>query len=89
MFQKIEEGRGFTNPGIKVEFANISGQDHEFSKIPRFVTCSADGELVVDLAGGQEEVTIQVFKGYNPIRIKKIYEAESGGSDSITVEGWV
>jgi hypothetical protein len=36
--------------------------------------------------GGQEEVSIQVFQGYNPLRVTKIY---SEGSTSMTVDGWV
>jgi hypothetical protein len=79
-------GKGFSAPGIKAERADFSQGDFRFAIKPRFLTCSADGTLVVDLLGGQEEVSIQVFQGYNPLRVTKIY---SEGSTSITVDGWV
>jgi len=84
-YQRVEGGRGFANPGVYVERADFAEYDYDFDRVPRFITCSDDGTLVVDTADGEEEVTIQVFYGYNPIRITRIY---ADGSSAITVEGW-
>jgi len=89
-FLRTQHGKGFSNPGVRVERADFSATDYTFDVMPRFITCSEGGLLVIDLPDAaedetQEEVAVQVFAGYNPIRPKKIYNS---GSTAMTVDGW-
>jgi len=67
-----------------VERSTHTSADFLLACTSRCITCSADGTLVVDTPI-QTNQTIQVFKGWNPIRITKIVKA---GSDPITVDCW-
>tara|TARA_Y100000034_G_C6789175_1_gene353199 strand:+ start:659 stop:919 length:261 start_codon:yes stop_codon:yes gene_type:complete len=76
---------GLGSPGQRVERSTHTVSDFTPSNVARFITCSADGALVVD-TNDQESQTIQVFKGYNPIIVKKIL---TSGSGSMTVDCWL
>lgn len=75
---------GLESPGELVERSTHTAADFTFTKVTRGITCSAAGTLTVDTPRNTN-VAIQVFAGWNPCRIVKIYDT---GSDAITVDGW-
>ena len=76
--------KGLSDPADTPERSTHAADDFAFEQVTRAITCSADGTLVVDTPSTLG-ATIQVFKGWNPVRLVGITKA---GSDTITVDGW-
>lgn len=70
-------------PGTRC--ADVTFDDAEdTSFVCRYFTCSDSGTLKVTTYDGQE-ISIQVFAGVNPHRIRRFWDT---GSDAITVQIW-
>lgn len=71
-------------PGVEAEQANYSSTDYTFTKVPRYIKCSALGILKVDFLNGGTGILLPVVPGVNPERITKIY---NDTSEQMTVVG--
>jgi hypothetical protein len=54
-------------------FAITPSDDDDLAVVPRCVISDLAGTLVVDMAGGDEGVSIPIQPGYNPIMVTKVY----------------
>lgn len=77
-------GHQLTAPITRLEVADYTIQDYVFTEVPRCLICSSDGIIKVDAFGGGTGISLTVVKGYNPVRVTKIYYS---GSDLMTVIG--
>lgn len=73
-------------PLKRVQRSTHASADLTLANTSRCLGVNANGTITVDTEGGQEEVAILVFTGWNSIQITKIYKA--GSDDGLVVDCW-
>ena len=82
--KNVFRSTNLTLPGSRAEVADYSAGNHNFSFTPRYLKCSDDGVLKVDMEKGGTNISLPVVAGVNPERVTRIYNT---GSDVMTVVG--